>query len=616
MCGQRIAAGLQKRWSAETKPGLKDQLGGTLAQILSSRGTIDEYLAFLRRQLQEGPAEYRARYAATLLDALLGQPWSEKHEDEAFGLLEKLSDADEPAERLVAAVAALHRLTDRMVEARYNSLMQKVEHQEKLSRTELLSKQAENRRLAQTELADRLAKEMKGRETPFASWLNVERLYLEILVGRNLAKAAEECWEILGPRPRTLTDELDAQQVCEAVLHNRCLTMLCNLAARKTAEPALIERLLKYLEAGVALDDDDPCWKLLVYEMLIALDRPQDLQKALESWIAAGDPDNRWRLALGYLLAEQGKLAEAIKLFEAVAAADELGPAEYRALADWYMALDRRQQHDRALVAAYKIMEEGQLSKLLSSQLQPWQRRDAQAAQRVGQGGAAGLGGIVREIELSAELPRASPAVLPGLARLPPAGGSGRRGGGPDRRQGLSVPAGHDGVLGEVRDEATADSIVERLAEVRQRAATPVDRRALDLLEVLVERRAAELINQPGPHADKALAALKRAFQREWSPGEKRLMADLLAGMGTIAQQATGRRAGAPVATLCTKSKKRARSIGCTSACGWPMPSGPTRSAMKPSTCCKSRLDDFQNANGGSSAGGGQRRPETLRLLP
>ena len=44
--------------------------------------------------------------------------------------------------------------------------------------------------------------------------------------------------------------------------------------------------------------------------------------------------------------------------------------------------------------------------------------------------------------------------------------------------------------------------------------------------------------NQPGPHVEAALAALQRAFKREWSPGEPRLMADFLAGLGGIAQPA------------------------------------------------------------------------------
>src|SRR5262249_55308421 len=97
---------------------------------------------------------------------------------------------------------------------------------------------------------------------------------------------------------------------------------------------------------------------------------------------------------------------------------------------------------------------------------------------------------------------------------------------------------GMHSVLDEIRDEATADELAERVGEVRKRARTAVDRRALDLLEVLVERRAAEVQNQPGPHAGRVLAALQRAFKHEWSAGEPRLMADFLAGLGRITQPA------------------------------------------------------------------------------
>ena len=96
---------------------------------------------------------------------------------------------------------------------------------------------------------------------------------------------------------------------------------------------------------------------------------------------------------------------------------------------------------------------------------------------------------------------------------------------------------GMSGVLGEVRDEATADSIVERIVAVRRRAKTEVDRRALDLLELLVERRAAEIQNQPGPHVQRALTAMRQAWKRQWSPGEPRLVAELLASLGHITQQ-------------------------------------------------------------------------------
>ena len=92
-------------------------------------------------------------------------------------------------------------------------------------------------------------------------------------------------------------------------------------------------------------------------------------------------------------------------------------------------------------------------------------------------------------------------------------------------------------VLSEFRDEATADQLKEQIAKVRERAKTAVDKRALDLLEVQVERRMAEVQNQPRPHIAAALTALKRAYEREWASGEPRLMADFLAGLGTISQR-------------------------------------------------------------------------------
>ena len=48
-----------------------------------------------------------------------------------------------PSQRLAVEVAALYRLTDRMVQARFEASMAKIEHQEKLTRTELAAKRAE-----------------------------------------------------------------------------------------------------------------------------------------------------------------------------------------------------------------------------------------------------------------------------------------------------------------------------------------------------------------------------------------------------------------------------------------------------------------------------------------
>jgi len=563
---RRIATGLQTRWSAESDPEIKHQLAQPLVRILSGRLSAEEHLAFLRKQLQEGPKKYHAFYATQLFNALLGQPWSAEHEDEAFGLLEKLSDAGPeagtpPAQRLLAQVQALYRLTDAQVQARYDARMAKVEHQEELSRTELRAKQEENLRLAREEFADRLRKARGEHPQALAQWINVERLYLETLLGQNLDTIEQECWELLGPKPPkplSADTEPDLQQQLDEILRSRHLITLANLAARDQpsvgarAKPELIDRLLGYVDQAIAQQDPKdpqagaPGWKYSKYQLLVALDRPKELAEDLKQWVRVDDPDNFWRVSLGYLLAEQGQIAEAVTLLEAVEADDELAPSQYRTLAAWYMVLDRSEQHEEALIAVFKAMEEWRLSNWISAKLQPWQRRQPEGTRQL-------------PPELDKDVLRAFAALF-------------RKSGSPQDHlwrlrefyqatrdfrllTGLAdAVVGHtaakvypflqgmDSVFSEIRDEATVDSIVEQIGKVRARAKTTVDQRALDLLEAIVERRAAEVLNQPGPHVDKALAALRRAFKGEghrplgWSPGEPRLMADLLAGLGRITQ--------------------------------------------------------------------------------
>ena len=549
---RRIATGLHRRWSAESDPQLKHQLAQPLMKILSGRLTAKEHLDFLRQQLEEGPEKHWAHYANLLFNALLAQPWSAEYEDEALGLLQRLSDAKQPAQRLLAQVQALYRLTDRMVQARYNARMAKVENQEELSRTELRDKKKENLRLAREGFAQRLRMARAEHPQALAQWLNVERLYLETLLGRDLDHVQQECWELLGPKPPKppAADAIpsvgheaappngrDLQQQLDAILHNRHFVTLANLAARKDAKPELINRLLGYVDQAITQQDPkDTGWKYAKYQLLVALDRAKQLREDLVQWTRADDPENFWRVSLGYLLAEQGKIDEAVTLLEAVEADDELGPSEYRTLAAWYMVVGRRDRHEEALIAAFKTMEEWRLSNWIYGKLRPWQRREGQLPSELDKDVLRVFAALFQKsgspqnyLSRLREFYQATRdfRLLTGLADAVVGHTAARV---------YPFLQGMDSVFSEVREEATVDSIVEQIAKVRQRAKTTVDRRALDLLEALIERRAAEVQNQPGPHVDKALAALRRAFRREWSAGEPRLMADLLAGMGRITQ--------------------------------------------------------------------------------
>src|SRR5262249_25418074 len=110
-------------------------------------------------------------------------------------------------------------------------------------------------------------------------------------------------------------------------------------------------------------------------------DRPQELAKHLTEWIKQAEDsraevlDHRWHVSLGYLLAELGRLPEAITLFEKVEKANELPPREHRVLATWYQAVDRRADYERALVNPFKVVDEWRLSNLLHQMFNPWRNQ-------------------------------------------------------------------------------------------------------------------------------------------------------------------------------------------------------------------------------------------------
>ncbi len=196
---------------------------------------------------------------------------------------------------------------------------------------------------------------------PLASWLKIERLYLLTLLDQDLQQVAAECWEFLGkepPKAQEPTPEQVTARQLDDMLRDRFVMTLMNLATRKNADATLTVRLQKYLDKGIAQEEEGARWKQLKYWLLIAQNRPKELEKTLGEWIQSGDADNHWRLSLGYVLAEQGRIPEAIKLLEAIEAHDELSPMAYQTLADWYLAANRREQHERALLAMYKTMDE------------------------------------------------------------------------------------------------------------------------------------------------------------------------------------------------------------------------------------------------------------------
>ena len=98
--------------------------------------------------------------------------------------------------------------------------------------------------------------------------------------------------------------------ILDAILQERYLATLANLAMRSTATPELRERLMKHVEQGLAGDDDaDDYWREWKYRLRVGFDQPQALAGELQAWMrddplqhlaaGAGLPAGRARLARG-----------------------------------------------------------------------------------------------------------------------------------------------------------------------------------------------------------------------------------------------------------------------------------------------------------------------------
>lgn len=541
-----IAETLIERWSRLEKRSERNAIASAIIPLISTQLDANTYLGFLRRQLNEAQDEHRAQYANQLFTAILAQPHQAELEDEAFALLDQMgASTPDPSSKqhrdavIAQQAGALIRLDDWILKSGFQVSWDQLEDKEKLSRTELAAKRKELIKAIREKLSARLHSEMElGRVRELAEWLRIERLFVDIPLGRDPASLAAECWQFLEARDLHAALKKDKLPWLEHVLIERYVTTLEFLATRPKADPALATRLLKWLDQGIASVADTEPWKLHKYQLLVALDRPQALKETLASWITAEDANNNWRVTLGYLHAELDEIPAAIEIFEAVKKADELGPLEYKTLADWYLVADRKSDRDRAILGYYQAMEEWQISQLI-------QKHTSRIEKGFNNGTPEEFDPAV--VDMFKATFKKTPHPYSHLHHLSnlfrytkdfrlleciPEGILGN-----SAQQIYPFLQQMDTVLRYVGDEATTDQILAHLAAVRGRATTPTDQRGLDLLEMLVRRKASEVLNQPGQHVPLALAAMQRAFKRDWGSGERRLMAGFLAGLGRITQE-------------------------------------------------------------------------------
>ena len=408
---------------------------------------------------------------------------------------------------------------------------------------------------ARRELADRYQARAPQVSELLRDWLLVEEVYLRIQAGDDLERLAELCQERLGPapsRPETAGSDSTVEHF-QSVLRNRYLTMASYLATLRATQEVLSGSVLEYINAGIdqasvaapvgtagadrELGLQLESWKSAKFDFLIALDEPDLLEESLKSWISDEVDTVPWRLKLAQLVAEQGRFAEAIEQFEWIEHHDELSPYDYETLAIWYTVVNRQEDYERAMRAAFDRASEQQLEDQIDQQLTRYEETDGSAPARLDNdillmfaalldkaGDPSVAFSYLRQFYQTTRDERLLRVLPPSVVGKSVSGIYGFL---------ESVEA----LTSQIQDEATVDALNEAISRVREATLSDTDARALDLMQLLVERQASTMDNQPGPHIVAMRNAMERAFEHEFVAGEPLMMTKFLYDLGTLSDK-------------------------------------------------------------------------------
>ncbi|WP_162275850.1 VIT domain-containing protein [Roseimaritima ulvae] len=553
---KRIADMLKKRWDAEEDESQRKALASALHSLYSRQFPDTHLLPYMRARIERAEREQRLQDAAehrwALFNILLERPWTAEQETEAADLIPQLGVSSTDVSPLPEQTRGLAEFVDTMLRQRQAASMAELQNSaefDSLTRTELRAKRREFLRAARegvVKVVVRSANATHDINDELAAWLQLERLTLDVQLGRKQKQAADQCWEMLGERPdqwlpeeselSRMSEPQKVQAISRALRQERALAVVSYLAARRSAPPALVQRVSEYIEVGAELDSADRFWwRERLYDWLIVLDQSETLRSKLTAWIETDPLPERWQRDLARLEAELGNIDTAIRLMESARQTTRLAPADYLTLADWYLVAERRQAYEQARLAVFDAMPEHEIYNWLQYKLQQWYRADDDLPTEVDDQTLFAFRALFANsrqpehyVYLLKQVYTASRDFRL-LAQLPDAV-TGRT----DQQIYPLLESLASQILNEIHKEATADEILRRIEVLRQQGTNARNQHALDLLETLVESRAAEVLDQPGPHDQNATAALQRAFKRDWAGGEIRQMAHFLASLGTL----------------------------------------------------------------------------------
>ncbi len=301
-----------------------------------------------------------------------------------------MSDAETPDQRLTEQVRMLYRLTDACVAARHRKLLDAIPNPERLSRAERANQETENLLLARREFAQRLRDGGSRFPAGVAAWVGGRTTVARSTVRRRPDRDRLGVLEETGAGPGTYCgggQPLADPGSCPATStaddpgqlgpsswgETGGVRAFASVRGRRDRDCGTRRNRIGDL-ADVPLG------------MLTAADRAQELEESLRQWTQQPGADHRWRRGLGYLLAERGRIAEAIAVFEAIEAEEPLDATDCRVLAGWYLAAGQRERYERATLQAVQPFDERQLDNWLNDQLQRWESENGPPPSQLDEG--------------------------------------------------------------------------------------------------------------------------------------------------------------------------------------------------------------------------------------
>lgn len=526
----RILGSLRERWEASDKPAEKHEFGNLVLHMLDQRQRKVQALAFARLRRDKEDAAYRRTLTEQLYTRLQAQEWSGAIEAELFALLTDLDDTGLAlAQRRGLMGQKLRALTDRLYAMRYQGLLGKPEVYKRLPRKELREKQKQARLEARKGLAQALIDVNGALPESARLWASIESLTLQALVGEELAKTTQAAMDLYVKIPES-EKELDLRTMRERV---GLIAAYCSL--RRKAPKELADQVLAFYRTRAEKQPKLLDWRYQIARLLIALDRVDELRSTLASWIVPGRIEARWRILAAYLDAELGHLDDAVRQLTETAALGQLGASEWLSLANWQLALGHKDAYASAKVKYYATLSDWQLRSQLNSHMS---RMNSRSGGQVPAGFQSESLLVMHALLQKASYPQnevnrifnfyrqsKDHRILASLARGLP---------GLSRDRVYEFLSRTAQQVKQVHEEATCDEVLATIGKMLTGDLKTGARRALLLLEAQFEARAALVQNQPGPHIERAVAAMKKAFDGRFDSGEEQRMAGYLAALGRL----------------------------------------------------------------------------------